>query len=58
MTLNCLGSDPTPVDEIIRQCHISGPVIMMILLEFEIARYIMRYPGNQVSLLNSIPNGL
>lgn len=56
--LNYLGLDPTPVDEILRQCHISGPVVMMSLLELELTGRIMRHPGNQVSLLYSMPKSL
>ena len=58
MALNYLSSDPTPVDEILRQCHISGLAVLIILLELEIAGRIRRHTGNLVSLLYSMPKDL
>jgi DNA processing protein len=45
--------DPTPssVDELVRQCHLSAPLVATILLELELAGRVTRHPGNQVSLL-------
>src|SRR5215469_8298406 len=39
------------VDEIIRQCQLSPPLVVTILLEFELAGHIGRQAGNQVFLL-------
>lgn len=49
--LEKLGPTPTPVDEIIRQCHLPPPVIHMALLELELAGRLTRHPGNLVSLI-------
>ncbi len=49
-----LSHEPTPVDEIIRRCQIKPPVLMMILIELELAGRIQRHPGNQVSLVLSL----
>lgn len=48
-----LSHEPTPVDEIIRRCQIKPPILMMILIELELAGRIQRHPGNQVSLVLS-----
>jgi DNA processing protein len=48
--LEKLGPAPTPVDELIRQCHLPPPVIHMALLELELAGRLTRHPGNLVSL--------
>jgi DNA processing protein len=44
-----LGPSPVPVDEIIRQCQLSAPAVLTILLELELAGRLSRHPGNQVS---------
>ena len=46
-----LSPTPVPVDELVRQCHLSPSLVMTILLELELAGRIGRHPGNQVSLL-------
>ena len=46
-----LSPTPVPVDELVRQCHLSPALVMTILLELELAGRIGRHPGNQVSLL-------
>ena len=45
-----LSPTPVSVDEIIRQCQLSPPLVVTILLEFELAGHIGRHPGNQVFL--------
>jgi DNA processing protein len=50
----CLGPTPVKVDEIIRSCHVSPPVVAGVLLELELAGRLERHPGNQVSLLNDL----
>lgn len=47
-----LGYSPTPVDEIIRECHSSAPVVMAVLLELELAGRLQRLPGNRVCLVS------
>lgn len=49
--LSCLGPSPVTVDEVIRQCQLSPPVVAMILLELDLAGRLERHPGNRVSLL-------
>ena len=51
-----LGPTPTPIDELVRQCHLTAAVVFTILLELELAGRLERHPGNQVSLLDV--NGL
>jgi len=46
-----LSPTPVPVDELVRQCHLSPSLVVTILLELELAGRIGRHPGNQVSLL-------
>ncbi len=46
-----LSPTPVPVDELVRQCHLSTALVVTILLELELAGRIERHPGNQVSLL-------
>ena len=47
---NLLSPHPVPVDEVVRQCQLSPPLVAMVLLELELAGRIERHPGNQVSL--------
>ena len=52
--LECLGPSPVKVDEIIRSCHLSAPVVSAALLELEIAGRLERHPGQHVSLIRAI----
>ena len=45
-----LGPTPMPVDELVRQCHLSAAAVATLLLELELAGRIERHPGNLVSL--------
>jgi DNA processing protein len=45
-----LSPTPVPVDELVRQCHLSAASIATLLLELELAGRIERHPGNLVSL--------
>jgi DNA processing protein len=47
--LEMISSAPTPIDEIIRQCHLSPPVVLTAILELELAGRLQRHPGNHVS---------
>jgi DNA processing protein len=48
--LSLLGPSPVMVDELVRQCHCSPPVLGMVLLELDLAGRLERHPGNRVSL--------
>lgn len=48
-----LGPTPIEVDELIRQCRLTPPVVATILLELELAGRLDRHPGNQVSLIET-----
>ncbi len=47
----CLSPTPVAVDEIIRQCHMTPAVVLMVLLELELAGRIERQPGNRVATI-------
>jgi DNA processing protein len=51
LILEKLGPTPTPIDELIRQCHLTAAMVFTILLELELAGRLERHPGNQVSIL-------
>lgn len=50
---NALGFAPTDLDDLMRLCPHPGPLIAMVLLEFELAGRLERHPGNRVSLTMS-----
>ncbi len=47
------GAAPTSVDEIIRNCQSSLPVVSWVLLELELAGRLERHPGNKVSMIQA-----
>lgn len=49
--LENLSFTPVTVDELLRSCHMSIPVLQTVLLELELAGRIKREPGGRVSLL-------
>jgi DNA processing protein len=49
-----LGPSAVSVDEIIRNCQFSLPVVAMVLLELELAGRLERHPGNRVSLIQEL----
>lgn len=49
--LESLSPSPLPVDEVIRQCHLSPAVAFTAILELELAGRIQRQPGNRVNLI-------
>ena len=51
IVLNNLSFSAVSVDELIRACHLSIPVVQTILLELELAGRVKRAPGNRISLL-------
>jgi len=46
-----LGPTPTPVDEVVRRCHVSAAELAGLLLELELAGRLERHRGNSVSLI-------
>lgn len=46
-----LSPSPVGVDELMRQCQLTAPVMLTILLELELAGRLDRHAGNRVSLL-------
>jgi len=49
-----LSPTPSLVDEIIRNCQLSPPVVSWVLLELELAGRLERHPGNKVSLIEAL----
>lgn len=49
--LEALSFTPVTVDELLRACHVSIPVLQTILLELELAGRVKRHPGGRISLL-------
>ncbi len=49
--LALLGPAPTAVDDLIRRCQFSGPAVLSVLLDLEVAGRIETLPGNRVALL-------
>jgi len=49
--LELLGPTPVSVDELLRECQLSPPVVLTVLLELELAGRLERLPGNRVSLI-------
>ena len=45
-----LAASPVMVDEVIRRCQLSPPIVNTVLLELELAGRLERHPGNRVSL--------
>ncbi len=46
-----LSPTPVEVDELLRQCQLTAPVVLTVLLELEMAGRLDRHPGGRVSLL-------
>ena len=46
-----LNANPVAIDEIVRLCDLSTPVVMMVLLELELAGKVERHLGGKVSAL-------
>ncbi|CAK0763600.1 DNA processing protein [uncultured Gammaproteobacteria bacterium] len=49
--MESLAPTPVSVDELVRDCHVSLPVVLTVILELELAGRVERQPGNQVNLL-------
>ncbi|MGE3623420.1 MAG: DNA-processing protein DprA [Bdellovibrionales bacterium] len=50
--LENLGPSPILIDELIRECQLSAPLMLTILLELELAGRIERQPGHRVALID------
>lgn len=46
-----LSTSPVSVDELVRQCQLSLPLVLTVLLELELAGRLDRQPGHQVCLI-------
>ena len=49
--LDLLGPVAVTVDELLRECQLSPPVVLTVLLELELAGRLERHPGNRVTLV-------
>ncbi|MDX2143287.1 MAG: DNA-processing protein DprA [Rhodospirillaceae bacterium] len=49
-----LGPTPVEVDELMRQCQVSAPILKTLLLEMELEGEIERLPGNRVSRIGKV----
>ena len=49
--LECLGTTPVEVDEIVRRCQVTAAEAQTMLLELELAGRIERHSGNKFSLI-------
>ena len=47
----CLSPTPVTVDEIVRQCQVTAPVVHTVLLEMELVGLIERQPGNRIAAI-------
>ncbi|MDA0651950.1 MAG: DNA-processing protein DprA [Proteobacteria bacterium] len=52
LILELLGPVPVSVDELLRECQLSHALMVMVLLELELAGRLERHPGNRVSLVS------
>ena len=52
LVLEALSPTPVAVDELVRDCQVSLPVVLTILLELELAGRLERQSGQRVSLIN------
>ena len=49
--VDLLGPVAVTVDELVRECQLSPPVVLTVLLELELAGRLERHPGNRVTLV-------
>lgn len=50
--LQLLGPVAVTVDELTRECQLSPPVVLAVLLELELAGRLERHPGNRITLVS------
>jgi DNA processing protein len=48
--IDLLGPSPISVDDVLRRCHLSTPVVQAILLDLELTGRVEMLPGNRVAL--------
>ncbi|CAA9280783.1 MAG: Rossmann fold nucleotide-binding protein Smf possibly involved in DNA uptake [uncultured Acetobacteraceae bacterium] len=48
--IDLLGASPISVDDVLRRCHLSTPVVQAILLDLELTGRVEMLPGNRVAL--------
>ena len=48
--LDLLGPSPIVVDDVLRRCQLSTPVVQAILLDLELSGRVEMLPGNRVAL--------
>ena len=46
-----LSPTPVTIDELVRGCQLSAPVVLTVVLELELAGRVQRQPGNQIALI-------
>lgn len=46
-----LSPSPVAIDELVRGCQLSAPVVLTVALELELAGRVQRLPGNQIALV-------
>ncbi len=51
LVLENLSPTPVTIDELVRGCQLSAPVVLTVVLELELAGRVLRQPGHQVSLI-------
>lgn len=51
--IEALSPSPTGVDDLVRQCQLSAPVVAAVLLELELGGRIERHAGNRVARLGA-----
>lgn len=51
LVLENLSPTPVAIDELVRGCQLSAPVVLTVVLELELAGRAQRQPGNQVNLI-------
>jgi DNA processing protein len=51
LILENLSPVPIAIDELVRGCQLSAPVVLTVVLELELAGRVQRQPGNQVNLI-------
>lgn len=55
LVLEALGPEPVQVDELIRRCQLSAPIVATVLLEAELAGLVDRYPGSLAARRSDLP---
>ncbi len=46
-----LSPTPVTIDELVRGCQLSAPVVLTVVLELELAGRVQRQPGNRIALI-------